>query len=132
MLAMMSWQSCWMMKDAEEAKSLGLVTEVITGSKNALHQMAFAALADEKTSFNRVKYAAKVRQIESKASDFTGKLQAASKLPEIETALRARGLSRAEATAIVAAVKRVHGDHVALTASDETEKALDLIKNFKF
>lgn len=116
--------------DADEAKEYGLLTDVITGSRNALHQMAFAALAGDKVTFDKAKFAAKVRQIEAKGSDLCGTLQKADKLPDIEAALRTRGLSRAEATAIVSAVKRVQGDLAGAAASDEAAKALKLLSNF--
>ena len=117
--------------DADEALAAGLLTEVISGSKNALHQMAFAALANDESKINKAKYAAKVKQIESKSSDFCATLQKAVKLSDIEASLRTRGLSRAEATAIVSSVKRVHGDHVGKVAEDSATKALKLLNNFK-
>ena len=117
--------------DADEAKSLGLVDEVISGSKNALHQMAFAALADDSTGFDRTKFAAKVKQIEAKAGDFCGNLKKAVKLSEIEATLRTRGLSRTEATAIVGSVKRVQGDLVGMASEDSEAKVLELLNDFK-
>ena len=118
--------------DADEALALGLLTSVVSGSKNALHQMAFAALASDSTKINKAKYAAKVKQIEAKASDFCATLQKADKLQEIEAALRTRGLSRAEATAIVSSVKRVQGDLAgAASAENASAKALEFLNNFK-
>jgi ATP-dependent Clp endopeptidase proteolytic subunit ClpP len=117
--------------DADEALAVGLITEVVSGSRNALHQMAFAALAGEKASFNKSKFAAKVRQIEAKSSDFCGQLEKAGRLSDIESALRTRGLSRAEATAIVSSVKRVHGDHVGGAAEDSAAKVLAFLDNYK-
>lgn len=118
--------------DAEEALAAGLVDRVISGSKNALHQMAFAALADGSDLFSRVKFAAKVRQIEAKGGDFCASLQKSDKLSDIESAIRQRfGASRTEATAIVSSVKRVQGDLVGGSAEDSAGKALEFIKNFK-
>lgn len=118
--------------DADEAMSYGLIDEVISGSKSALHQFAFAALVDDDGSIDRNKYAAKVKQIENKTSDFCNSLQNAGKMSEIETSLRTRGLSRTEATAIVSAVKRVQGDPVgAASAENANAKALEFLKNFK-
>lgn len=118
--------------DADEALNAGLLTEVISGSKNALHKMAFAALASDDIKINKDKYTAKVKQIDAKSSDFCATLQKAVKLSDIEASLRTRGLSRAEATAIVSSVKRVHGDHVGKACEDSEAKALKLIENFKF
>ena len=117
--------------DADEAKKLGLVDEVVSGSKNALHQMAFAAMADDSTGFDQAKFAAKVKQIEAKAGDFCGNLQKAAKLSEIEAVLRTRGMSRTEATAIVGSVKRVQGDLVGMASEDSEAKALEFLNNFK-
>lgn len=116
--------------DADEALALGLVDEVVSGSRNALHQMAFAALADG-DGFDKMKFAAKVKQIEAKSSDFCGQLEKAGKLSDIETALRARGMSRKESTAIVASVKRVQGDLVVDASEDTEAKALNVLKTFK-
>lgn len=118
--------------DADEALACGLLTSVISGSKNALHQMAFAALANDDLKLNRAKYTAKVKQIENKTSDFCHSLQNAGKMSEIEASLRTRGLSRTEATAIVSAVKRVQGDLVsAASAENANVKALEFLNNFK-
>ena len=116
--------------DADEAMASGLLTEVVSGSRNALHQMAFAAMANDDLKINKAKFAAKVRQIEAKSSDFCAQLQKAGKLSEIESALRTRGMSRAEATAIVASVKRVQGDLAGAANSDESAIALKLLQNF--
>lgn len=116
--------------DADEAMAMGLVDEVISGSRNALHQFAFAALADG-DGFDRAKYTAKVKQIDAKATDFCGQLEKAVKLSEIESTLRTRGMSRTEATAIVSAVKRVQGDLVGSAAEDSVAKALKVLKDFK-
>lgn len=117
--------------DADEALAAGLLTTVISGSRASLHKMAFAALADESIQIDRVKFAAKIRQIEGKSSDFCNELRECGKLSEIEAGLRTRGLSRAEATAVVSAVKRLHGDHVGSANSDEFATALDFIDKFK-
>ena len=117
--------------DAEEAYDYGLLTEVVSGSRNALQDMAFAALTRDKVNFDKSKFAAKVKQISAKSNDFCGQLDKAGKLSEIESALRARGMSRTEATAIVSAVKRVHGDHVGNAAEDSVAKALSLFDNYE-
>lgn len=117
--------------DADEALAAGLLTSVVSGSRASLHKMAFAALADDSIQINRVKFAAKIRQIEGKSSDFCNELRECGKLSEIEAGLRTRGLSRAEATAVVSAVKRLHGDHVGSANSDEFATALDFIDKFK-
>lgn len=118
--------------DAEEAYGYGLLTEVVSGSRNALQDMAFAALTRDKVNFDKTKFAAKVKQISSKSNYFCGKLAKAGKLSEIEAALRTQGHSRAEATAIVSAVKRVHGDHVGAATEDSAAKALKVLSNFNF
>jgi ATP-dependent Clp endopeptidase proteolytic subunit ClpP len=117
--------------DADEAMALGLLTSVVSGSKNALHKMAFAALADDSLKIDRVKYAAKVKQIDLKSSDFCNELKSYGKLSEIEASLRTRGLSRAEATAVVSAVKRLQGDPAGAVNSDELTQALKFVENFK-
>lgn len=118
--------------DADEALALGLVTEVVSGSRSALHKMAFASLARDNSEFNKTKFAAKVKQIEGKNSDFCANLQKAGKLSEIESAIRQRfSASRAEATAIVSSVKRIQSDSVSVVAEDSAAKALDILKSFK-
>lgn len=118
--------------DADEALDLGLVTEVISGSRSALHRMAFAALAGDNKDFDRKKFAAKVKSIESKGSDFCLNLGKAVKLSDIEGAIRQRfSASRTEATAIVSAVKRIQSDSVIVAAEDSAAKALKILNNFK-
>jgi ATP-dependent Clp endopeptidase proteolytic subunit ClpP len=117
--------------DADEAMACGLITSVVSGSRNALHKMAFAALASDETKINKAKYAAKVKLMESRASELCAMLHKAVKLQEIEGALRTQGLSRADATAIVAAVKRVHCENAGVSASEEAQKALNLLNTFK-
>jgi ATP-dependent Clp endopeptidase proteolytic subunit ClpP len=117
--------------DAEEAYDLGLLTEVVSGSRNALQEMAFAALTRDKAEFDKKKFAAKVKQISAKATDFCSQLEKSGKLSEIESTLRARGMSRTEATAIVSAVKRVQGDLVGSAAEDSAAKALNFLNNFQ-
>ena len=118
--------------DADEALELGLVTEVISGSRNGLHQMAFAALASTENKFDRSKFAAKVKQIESKNTDFCANLKDCDKLSEIESAIRQRfSASRTEATAIVAAVKRMQSDSVSGATDDSVAKALKSLHEFK-
>lgn len=115
--------------DADEALALGLITEVISGGRNALHEMAFAAMASG-ADFNKQKYAAKIKKIASKGSDLISQLRASSKLKDVESCLKTRGMSQTEATAIVAAVKRVQGD-LANPANDESlALALKTLSNF--
>ena len=54
-------------------------------------------------------------------------VKSATKLSEVEKFLRAKGLSQAEATATVAAVKQIHGER----EEDESKAVLELLKSFK-
>ena len=54
-------------------------------------------------------------------------VKSATKLSEVEKFLRAKGLSQAEATATVAAVKQIHGER----EEDESKAVIELLKSFK-
>ena len=54
-------------------------------------------------------------------------VKSAKKLSDVEKFLRSKGLSQAEATATVAAVKNIHGER----EEDESKAVLELLKTFK-
>jgi ATP-dependent protease ClpP protease subunit len=108
MLADETWMS------GDEAKKYGFADEIEKDApKNLLKTALVAMHSQEKIHFDMSKLAAKIEEIEQDRPSFAQILENCVKLCDIEDAIRARfGASQTEATAIVAAVKKLHGDRV--------------------
>lgn len=104
-----------------EAVTLGFADEIEKDApKNAMKSALMAMHCQEKIHFDLAKMAAKIEEIEQEKPSFGAILEKCEKLCDIENAMRDRfGASQAEATAIVAAVKRITG-----TVMVDSEKVL--------
>lgn len=120
--------------NAEECLELGLVDEVISEKANGLHKFAIAAMKIDGLTINKDKLLAKVDEIDAEKTGIFSELDNCAKLSDIESVLRSSGLSRREAAAAVASVKRVIGeqsqnrDH----RDDDAKKALKTLQSFNF
>ncbi len=119
--------------DGEEAVALGFADELAEDdAKNMLTTVLSAMSAKKSVKYDMSKLAAKVRDIESgEKRGVKEKLKASGSFSEIEAVMRnAFSASQSEATAIVAAVKKVHSDCVTPKPSDNTEMLAELTAIF--
>lgn len=115
--------------NAKEAQDIGLIDSV-EGGKSDLAMVAMAGMkAKEHVNFSVDKFVAKINSIKGGKSPVRDAFEASTCLADVEAVMRQDfNLSRSEATAIVAAVKKItHGDR-----EKQEKEVLNSIQNFQF
>ena len=113
--------------DAKEAKSYGLIDEIESGSQDFAMVAMSGMKAQSKVDFDSNKLVAKIEAMKGGKKPVKGLFDSVSTLSDVECVMRQEfSLSRAEATAIVSAVKKIdHGDH-------DKQETVNLLKNLSF
>lgn len=113
--------------DAKEAKEFGFI-DVIEEGKQDFAMVAMAGMKAQKTvDFDCSKLVAKIERMKGDKRPTRDLFTGCETLAKVESVMRQElKLSQSEATAIVAAVKKIdHGDR-------DQKEALNTVKNFKF
>lgn len=114
--------------NAKEALDIGLIDSIVGGKSDLAAIAVSGIMAKDKVEFDSMKFAAKLNSVKSEKPSTKDAFLESSTLADVERVMRNEfNVSRSEATAIVAAVKKVaHGDR------EEKEEVLNVFKNYKF